>query len=124
MFMEAARRQSSRDMKKLLNALTLGGLMVAFSGAAALAADDDKKKPEKKKGNPEARFTKLDANNDGFLDADELKAGFKKKPEMAEKVLKAKDKDDDGKISKEEFLAKPERKKKKPEGDAPDKKDE
>ena len=57
-----------------------------------------------------ARFAKLDRDSDGKVTLDELKAGMKKKPEAADKILKAKDKDSDGSLSTEEFTAKPEKK--------------
>jgi Ca2+-binding EF-hand superfamily protein len=106
---------------KIVKYLTLSAIAAAFTSMAAFAADDAKK-PEKKAADPAARFAKLDANTDGFVDADELKAGFKKKPEMADKLMKAKDKDGDSKLSKEEFTAAP--KKKKQDGDKKKKKED
>ena len=87
--------------------------MTGVSANLATAAEEEKK--AKKKPDPAARFAKLDKDSDCKLSADELKAGFKKKPEMAEKILKAKDKNKDGNLSKEEFVAKRTPKKK---GDA------
>jgi len=101
---------------KIIKLLSLAAIGAAFSLTAAFADDDKEKKPEKKKADPAARFAKLDADSDGKVTADELKAGFKKKPEMAEKMMKAKDKNKDGSLSKEEFTAK--RTKKKKDGDA------
>lgn len=95
---------------KFLKYITLSALAASFAATAVFA--DDEKKPEPKKGaDMAARFTKLDGDSDGKLTLDELKAGMKKKPEMAEKMLKAKDKDKDGTLSKEEFTAKPAKKK-------------
>ena len=89
------------------------GVMTGVAANLATAAEEEKK--AKKKPDPAARFAKLDKDSDGKLSAEELKAGFKKKPEMAEKILKAKDKNKDGSLSKEEFVAKRTPKKK---GDA------
>ncbi len=50
---------------------------------------------ERGRGDPEARFQELDVNHDGSLDATELK-----RPE----VLRRLDRDNDGLVSKEEFL--------------------
>jgi|TARA_B110000196_G_scaffold228171_2_gene196885 hypothetical protein len=99
--------------KNILTILAVGGVVAVFASTSAIAAEDEKK--AKKKPDQAARFAKLDKDSDGKLSAEELKAGFKKKPELAEKVLKSKDKDKDGSISKEEFLAKRKPKKK---GDA------
>lgn len=107
--------------KRILKLISLGAVAAGLSLSAASAADEEKK-PAKKKADPAARFAKLDKNSDGSVDAEELKAGFKKKPEMAEKMMKRKDKDADGKLSKEEFVAKAAPKKKKGDGgDAPKK---
>ena len=96
---------------KFLKYITLSALAAAFASTAAFA-DDKEEKPERKKGgDPAARFAKLDTDKDDKLTVDELKAGMKKNPEMAEKMMKAKDKDKDGKLTKEEFTAKPTRKK-------------
>ena len=100
-------------MKMNLLCEAVGGVVAVFASTSAIAAEDEKK--AKKKPDQAARFAKLDKDSDGKLSAEELKAGFKKKPELAEKVLKSKDKDKDGSISKEEFLAKRKPKKK---GDA------
>ena len=107
-------------MKKLIKALTIGGFVAALSSSLALADDPaaGKKDGKKKKPDLEARFKKLDKDSDGFVSAEELKSGFKKKPEMADKYLKRKDKDGDGKLSKEEFTARPTGKKK--DGPKPD----
>lgn len=96
---------------KFLKYITLTALAASFASTASFA--DDEKKPEPKKGGGDmaARFDKLDSNSDGKLSLDELKAGMKKKPEMAEKMMKAKDKDKDGMLTKEEFTAKPAKKK-------------
>ena len=103
-----------KNMKKnILTILAVGCVVAVFASTSALAAEEEKK--AKKKPDQAARFAKLDKDSDGKLSAEELKAGFKKKPELAEKVLKSKDKDKDGSISKEEFLAKRKPKKK---GDA------
>ncbi len=103
-----------KNMKKnILRILATCGVMACCVANFATAAEEEKK--AKKKADPAARFAKLDKDSDGKLTAEELKAGFKKKPEMAEKVLKSKDKDKDGSISKEEFVAKRTPKKK---GDA------
>lgn len=106
--------------KRILKLISVGAVAAGLSLSAASAADEEKE-PAKKKADPAARFAKLDTNSDGSLDADELKAGFKKKPEMAEKLMKRKDKDADGKLSKEEFVAKAAPKKKKKDADAPKK---
>ena len=101
-------------MKKIiLSIFAVGMALTAFTASSVVAAEEDKK--DKKKADPAARFAKLDKNSDGKVSAEELKAGFKKKPEMAEKILKAKDKNKDGSLSKEEFVAKRTPKKK---GDA------
>jgi hypothetical protein len=99
--------------KNILTILATCGVMAAFSANFATAAEEEKK--AKKKADPAARFAKLDKDSDGKLTAEELKAAFKKKPEMAEKILKSKDKNKDGNLSKEEFTAKRTPKKK---GDA------
>ena len=98
--------------KNIFALLATCGVMAGF--AANLTAAEEEKK-DKKKADPAARFAKLDKDSDGKVSAEELKAGFKKKPEMAEKILKAKDKNKDGSLSKEEFVAKRTPKKK---GDA------
>ncbi len=97
--------------KNILTILAVSGVAAVFAATSAIAAEEEKK--AKKKADPAARFAKLDKDSDGKLSAEELKAAFKKKPEMAEKVLKAKDKNKDGSISKEEFVAKRTPKKKK-----------
>ena len=90
--------------------ITLAALAAVFSISAVFAADDDGKKPEKKKGDPAARFAKLDADSDGKVTLDEFKAGMKKNSEGAEKMMKAKDRDKDGSLTKEEFTAAPKKK--------------
>jgi hypothetical protein len=115
-------------MTKLIKTLTLGSLAAALATSVSLAepkedgakdpaAAADSEKPKKKKPDLAARFVKLDKDSDGFVSAEELKAGFKKKPEMAEKMMKRKDKNSDGKLSKEEFVAKPTPRKKKKEAE-------
>ncbi|MCP4846815.1 MAG: EF-hand domain-containing protein [Verrucomicrobiaceae bacterium] len=99
--------------KNILTILAMCGVVAGFAANFATAAEEEKK--AKKKADPAARFAKLDKDSDGKITAEELKAGFKKKPEMAEKILKAKDKNKDGNLSKEEFVAKRTPKKK---GDA------
>jgi hypothetical protein len=99
--------------KNILRILAVGGIAAVFASTSAIAAEEEKK--AKKKADPAARFAKLDKDSDGKLSAEELKAAFKKKPEMAEKILKSKDKNKDGNLSKEEFVAKRTPKKK---GDA------
>jgi len=96
---------------KFLKSITLSALAAGFACTAALADDDKEKKPEKKHRDPAARFEKLDDNKDGMVTLDELKAGTKKHPEMAERIMKSKDKDNDSQLSKEEFTAEPSRKK-------------
>ena len=101
-------------MKKIiLSIFAVGMALTAFTASSVVAAEEEKK--AKKKADPAARFAKLDKNSDGKVSAEELKAGFKKKPEMAEKILKTKDKNKDGSLSKDEFVAKRTPKKK---GDA------
>ena len=72
-------------------------------------------KPEKPKMDPAAAFAKLDTNGDKSVSLDEMKAGpmGKKDPAKAEEMFKKKDKDADGKLTLEEFSAKPEKKPKK-----------
>ena len=97
------------NIMKFLKYLTITALAAAMTSTAAFAQDEggkkekDGKKP--KGGNMEERFAKMDADSDGEVTMDELKAGLKK-PEMAEKMLKAKDTDGNGSLSKDEFTAK------------------
>ena len=91
-------------MKKLITILAALAVTVSF----ATAADAAKKEAKKAGGaSPEERFKKLDTNGDGFLSLDELKASpqGQKDPSKCEAMLKAKDKDGDGKLSPEEFAA-------------------
>jgi len=103
---------------KFPKAITLAAVAAAFASTAAFA--EDTKKPEKKAADPAARFAKLDKDGNKEVSLDELKAGSKGKPDSAEKMMKAKDKDKNGSLSLEEFSAKPEKKKK--EGGEGDKK--
>jgi Ca2+-binding EF-hand superfamily protein len=97
-------------MRKLWSLLLVLSVACLVAVGTASAAD---KKAEKPKVSPEERFNKLDTNKDGFIDEKEFLASMKDQ-EKAEKawkaLLKAKDKDGDGKISKEEYFAKPEKK--------------
>ena len=88
-------------MKQLVCLLVVFAMSVGSIDLAVAAAKKD----------PEARFKKLDANNDGKLSLEEYvgkRTGEKK--EKAEKAFKKKDKDGDGFLSLEEY--KPKKKKK------------
>jgi len=63
----------------------------AFICSTALAGDKDKDKPD---------FAAIDKDSDGSVSMAELKAV---KPDLTEEKFKMKDKDGDGKLSKEEF---------------------
>lgn len=74
-----------------------------------LQAADEAKKPEgeKPKQDPAKYFAKIDANSDGSISLDEMKASpaGKKDEAKAEATFKKKDKDSDGKLTMEEFTA-------------------
>jgi collagen type III alpha len=72
---------------------------LAALGLAQLAAaqDDQPRRPD-----PAELFNRLDANQDGTVSADEVPEGQRR---LLERILKAGDKDQDGKLTKEEFVA-------------------
>ena len=85
-------------MKKLLAPMMATALI--FAGTAAFAADTAPT-PGKDHGGVD-RFKQADANNDGFITKDEMKAQQEKRlDEMFEKT----DTNKDGKLSKEEMKA-------------------
>ncbi|MDZ4288058.1 MAG: hypothetical protein U0984_08870 [Prosthecobacter sp.] len=79
---------------------------LALAASTTFAADDAKGKGEGKR-DPEAMFKRLDSNNDGSISKDEWNAApfAKKDADGAAKRFTAKDKDSDGKLTKEEFAA-------------------
>jgi Ca2+-binding EF-hand superfamily protein len=86
-------------MRKLFSVLTVAALALGLA-APTFAAD---KKAEK---TPAERFKALDKDNDGSLSETELvgkKTG--EAADKAKKMLAAKDKNKDGKLSLEEFSA-------------------
>ena len=86
-------------MKKLLT----WGLLFAFTAgvfATPVAAQDEKK------GDPEARFKRLDKDGDGKLTLEEFKGNRTgEKAEQAEKQFKRIDKDGDSKLTLDEYKA-------------------
>lgn len=97
-------------MKRIISTIAA----LAFSAAFVTAADApkpaaDAPKPaapagEKKKGDPEAAWKKL-AGDKESVTLEEFTANAKDKAK-AEAAYKAKDKNSDGKLTKEEFMAK------------------
>jgi hypothetical protein len=83
---------------------TLLTVLAALSATAMIATAADEAKPEGKKPNPEARFKKLDADNDNAVTLEEFKAKAKD-PAKAETAFGKRDKNGDGKLSLEEFSA-------------------
>jgi hypothetical protein len=104
-------------LRVLLTMLVAMAVGVATAEAKPKGAPKGPKAPahgaQKPKVTPEERFKQLDKNADGFLTVEELVGrGGKKGPspeatEKAKALLKAKDKDNDGKLSLAEFTAKP-----------------
>ncbi len=88
-------------MKNILTSIIA---VAALSFAVTTASAAKPGKGEKKKGDPAAMFAKIDSNSDGSISLDEWKAGpaGKKDAVKAEEVFKKKDKDSDGKLTKEE----------------------
>lgn len=84
--------------------LSLTALIIATS--VSFAAEGEKGKGEGKR-DPEAMFKRLDANSDGSISKAEWDESpfAKKDAERAAKGFTMKDKDADGKLSKEEFTA-------------------
>ncbi len=90
----------------------IAAFMVVLMGAPALAEDDA---PAKRKRHGPPSFATVDANKDGSITADEIKAMLAKNPRMAkhpdrltkrtEKVFKRLDKNGDGSIDQAEFKA-------------------
>lgn len=81
----------------------LGALVAAVCscGVTALAADAPKKERD-----PAKFFDQKDANGDGFLTLDELKAGMPEKAAgKADGRFKKLDANGDGKVSRDEFKA-------------------
>ncbi len=80
----------------------VAGIALLSSASMALAQDDKKSD----KGSPEERhaalFDKLDANHDGYITADEAPPEHQK---LFNRLLRIADKDHDGKLSRDEFLA-------------------
>ncbi len=74
-----------------------------LAGAVTINAAD------KPKADPDAKFTKMDANNDGKISKEEFTKGAKNQAK-AEASFTAKDADKDGSLSKEEFKAAPAKK--------------
>ena len=84
-------------LRYLVMAIAVAGLT-----AGSLWADEEKKAEKGPKRGPEQFFDRLDQNKDGVLTADEVP---EKGKERFEHMQKAADKDEDGKVSKEEFIA-------------------
>lgn len=82
--------------------LSLTVLLLAASPTLA-----EKTETGKAKRDPEVMFKKLDANSDAAVSKEEWNASRRAKndPERAAKAFTAKDKDADGKLTKEEYLA-------------------
>jgi len=89
-------------------------LVLAWFVAFGIAMGAEAQKKEKPKRTPEQIFKRLDKDGDGFLCVGEVMR--KKKTAEAEERAKARiakrDKNGDGKLSLEEFTARPERPKK------------
>ena len=103
-------------MKKITQNIIRLFVISSLTCSFLVAAEEEKKKPAKKPTKtPEERFQWLDKNKDSGITIEELKVNpyWKKKPEDAAKMFKKKDKNVDGKLSKEEFVAKQQPKKKK-----------
>ena len=96
----------------LITALFLAASFVSASPPAADPATPSASTSDRATLKHEKQFSKLDANNDTFVDRDEFKKGraAAKKPERAEKRFARTDKNSDGKLSKEEWVATPTRK--------------
>ncbi|MDB6154453.1 MAG: EF-hand protein [Chthoniobacteraceae bacterium] len=91
--------------------------VLALSTTLSFAADETKPadKPaaaepaaEKPKRDPAEAFKKLDADNDGFVSADEFKKSpqAQRAPEKADENFKKRDTNSDGKLDLAEFSAK------------------
>ena len=124
--------QTNPKRPRMKSIITLCALLLSVSFTFA---DADKPKPPgdgkkppgengkppgengKPRGNPEEHFKKLDANGDGEVSKAEHDASpmAQKDPERANKSFEHRDKDKNGSLSKEEFLA--------PRGGRPDKKE-
>ena len=83
-------------------AKTLATLALLLAIAPAAAAEEPHKAPR-----PEPlRFEKIDANHDGFITLEELRAGVADRPKILEHVealFGRLDRNQDGKLDKEEF---------------------
>lgn len=75
-------------------------VVVAVFGVASAAFSQDE--PRAAGPSPEELFGRLDANQDGAVTADEIPERQKR---FLDRVVKAGDKDGDGKLSKDEFVA-------------------
>ncbi len=103
-------------MKRIIQLTVKIFIITSLFCSVSVAAEEEKKKSDKKpKKTPAERFQWLDKNKDGGITLEEIKVNlyWKKQPEAAAHMFKNKDKDANGKLSKEEFTAKPTPKKKK-----------
>jgi len=87
-------------------ATTLGVFSILMLATAARGADetDAKKKPDRGSAAADnaALFEKLDANHDGFITANEVPQESRR---LFDRLLRRGDKNGDGKLSREEFMA-------------------